>query len=65
MKKLLRLGAVLVTLVVIGELVARYGLGLGTPPLSVSHPKIEYMFAPNQDVSRFHNRQLFNEYGMR
>ena len=23
------------------------------------------MFAPDQDVSRFHNRQLYNEYGMR
>lgn len=49
--------------VVLGEAGAR--LGLGTPPLSVEHPTIDYMFAPNQDVNRFGNRQLFNSYGMR
>lgn len=48
-----------------GELVARFILGLGTPPLSIEHPSIEYMFKPNQDVSRFGNRILINEYGMR
>lgn len=47
------------------ELGARYVLGLGTLPLSVTHPTIEYMFAPNQDVQRFGNRQLYNEFGMR
>lgn len=52
-------------LAVSGELVARFGLGLGTPPLSISHPTIEYMFAPNQDVMRFGNRHLYNELGMR
>jgi len=48
-----------------GELAARLVLGLGTPPLSIEHPSIEYMFKPNQDVSRFGNRILINEYGMR
>ncbi|MEO1502383.1 MAG: hypothetical protein AAFS08_17595 [Pseudomonadota bacterium] len=52
-------------LLAVGELVSRYVLGLGTPPLSVTHPRIEYLFAPDQDVSRFGNRQLYNEYGMR
>ena len=52
-------------LLLVGEAVARYGLGLGTPPLSVTHPRIDYMFAPNQDVDRFGNRQLYNGYGMR
>jgi hypothetical protein len=47
------------------ELGARYLLGLGTPPLIMPHPKIEYMFVPNQDVLRFGNRQLYNEFGMR
>lgn len=46
-----------------GELLARFALG--PHPLSVTHPQIEYMFAPNQDVMRFGNRQLFNELGMR
>lgn len=57
--------AAITILVLIGELVARYGIGLGTPPLSVAHEKIEYMFVPDQDVQRFGNRQLYNEYGMR
>lgn len=47
------------------ELFARFGLGLGTPPLSQPHPRIEYLFQPNQDVSRFGNRVLVNTYGMR
>lgn len=49
----------------VGELIARHVIGLGTPPLSVAHDQIEYMFAPDQDVQRFGNRQLYNEYGMR
>lgn len=52
-------------LIVVGELVARYVIGLGTPPLSVAHDRIEYLFAPDQDVQRFGNRQLYNEYSMR
>ena len=47
------------------ELIARYGLGLGTPPLTVAHPTIEYMFAPNQDVYRYHNHVKINSSGMR
>lgn len=48
-----------------GELSARYYLGLGTPPLSIEHPTIEYMYKPNQDVMRFDNRFIVNQYGMR
>ena len=48
-----------------GELFARFVLGLGTPPLSMPHPTIEYLFKPNQDVKRFGNRYLINAYGMR
>lgn len=47
------------------ELFARTILGLGSPPLTVAHPTIEYMFKPNQDVWRFHNHISYNEYGMR
>lgn len=47
------------------EFIARDVLGLGTPPLFVADPEIEYMMAPDQDVMRFGNRQLINEYGMR
>jgi hypothetical protein len=35
------------------------------PPLSVTHPTIEYMYAPNQDVYRFGNHFITNQYGMR
>jgi hypothetical protein len=63
-KALVYVGIILIALA-LGELGARYFLGLGTPTLSVTHPRIEYMFAPNQDVRRFGNRQLINEYGMR
>ena len=49
----------------IGEIFARYFLGLGTPPLSISDPRIEYMFKPNQDVYRFGNHFITNQYGMR
>ncbi len=47
------------------EVFARYYLGLGTPPLTISHPKIEYMLKPNQDVYRFGNHFIVNQYGMR
>jgi lysophospholipase L1-like esterase len=48
-----------------GELFARYYLGLGTPPLSVADPQIEYLFMPDQDVTRFGNHFFTNHYGMR
>lgn len=47
-----------------GEVVARFVLGLGDPPLSVAHPTIEYLLKPNQVVHRFGNRYLVNQYGM-
>jgi lysophospholipase L1-like esterase len=55
----------IIFLISIGEIFARYYLGLGTPPLSISDPRIEYMFKPNQDVYRFGNHFITNEYGMR
>ncbi len=51
--------------VLAGEFIARYWIGLGSPPLSAEHPTIEYMFLPGQDVYRFHNHHLYNRYGMR
>lgn len=52
-------------LVATGEIFARFYLGLGTPPLSVIHPRIEYMYRPNQDVYRFGHHFITNQYGMR
>jgi hypothetical protein len=47
------------------ELGLRYGLGLGTPVLMMSHPTIEYLPRPNQNVRRFGARVHYNEYSMR
>lgn len=41
-----------------GEVFARYWCGLGTSLLNATHPNVEYMFPPDQDVMRFGNRQL-------
>src|SRR5881394_1856062 len=48
-----------------GELVARYGVGLGDPPLSQADPQIEYLFKPNQDCRRLGRRVAYNQYSMR
>lgn len=61
----LALGLGLGLLVLAGEAVARWGLGLGTPPLYETHPTIEYRLRPNQRLRRFHNRVEINAYGMR
>jgi lysophospholipase L1-like esterase len=56
---------ILALLLVSAELFARYYLGLGTPPVFITHPTIEYQLKPDQDVNRFGNRVLINHYGMR
>lgn len=58
-------GALLVTGTIAAELVARFVLGLGDPPLYVLDPKIEYMLAPSQDCRRFGNVFQTNRFGMR
>ncbi len=65
-KRLLRWGGIgVIVALVVGEIVARFILGLGTPPLSITHPKTEYMYKPNQDLWRFGNHFVVNAYGMR
>ena len=59
------IGGAVLAMVIACEMVARYGLGLGDPPLSVAHSEIEYMYKPNQDVMRFGKRFIVNQYGMR
>lgn len=48
-----------------GEAVARWGLGLGDPPLLEPDPRIEYRYRPNQDLRRFGRRFRTNALGMR
>lgn len=66
MKRILLSLTILCVLCLIGlELVARFGLGLGDPPLSLADAEIDYLFAPNQDCNRFGNRIVYNNVSMR
>ena len=56
---------VVVALVGAAEIAARYGLGLGDPPVSVADAEIDYLFAPNQECWRFGNRIRYNNLSMR
>ena len=52
-------------LVLVAELVSRFVLGLGTPPLYETDAGFEYRLRPNQDVQRFGNHIQVNRWGMR
>ena len=39
--------------------------GLGRPPLTKTHPIIEYYFLPQQELTRFGSRIAINKFGMR
>src|SRR5690348_14331043 len=60
-----RLALAMILLLVVGELFARFYLGLGDPPLMQSDPEIEYLFKPDQDCRRFGKRIHYNHYSMR
>ena len=47
------------------ELVSRFALGLGDPPLFKLDPEIEYLALPDRDYSRFGNDISYNAYSMR
>lgn len=66
MKKLFFRAALLCAVgILVGELCARVWLGLGDPPLSIPDAEIDYLFAPNQDCSRFGNCVVYNNVSMR
>ena len=65
MKTLARILIVGLVLILIGEMVARWGLGLGNPPLSVGDAEIDYLFAPHQRCNRFGNKLVYNNLSMR
>ena len=54
-----------VGILIIGEFIARYGLGLGEPPISIPDEHIDYLFAPNQVCHRFGNVIRYNNKSMR
>lgn len=64
-RRLLVTGLALLLLVTAAELIARFYLGLGDPPLSVADPQIEYLFKPDQTCRRFGHRIHYNHYSMR
>jgi hypothetical protein len=47
------------------ELLLRFIFGLGDLPVYVEDAYYEYIYAPNQNVKRFGNRIITNEYSMR
>ncbi len=47
------------------EIIAKYVIGLGNPPIYIAHKSIEYELAPNQNLRRFHRHIKINSYGMR
>jgi hypothetical protein len=55
----------IVALLILIELVARFGFGLCDPPLMVADPDMEYRFAPSQHCRMFGNEISFNRYSMR
>jgi len=55
----------IVALLAIAELVARFGFGLGNPPLYIADPQIEYLLKPDQDLMRYGNRYVINQWSMR
>ena len=55
----------LATFLVVGEMVARFVLGLGDPPLFIEDSEIEYIYAPNQDCRWRGMRIIYNNYSLR
>lgn len=56
---------VVFSLLVAGEFLARFHLGLGDPPLWVEHPTIEYLAVPSRTYHRYGNRISYNAFSMR
>jgi hypothetical protein len=57
--------AAVLALLVLAELVARFGLGLGDPPLWLADPEMEYLPRPSASYVRFGNRIRYNAFSMR
>src|ERR1700685_543310 len=50
---------------VLSELLCRFAIGLGNPPLYQVDRKMEYLLLPSKTYYRFHNRFSVNRYSMR
>ena len=55
----------LVLALISAELLCRFVMGLGDPPLYQADPETEYLLQPSKTYYRFHNRFSVNRYSMR
>ncbi len=55
----------LTAVVLLIEIALRIGFGFGRPPLYVADSSMGYRLAPNQNIRRFGNQILINQYSMR
>ncbi len=65
MRRAVIAAAVVLVTLAMGEIGARWIFGLGDPPLTIRDPDIDYLFAPNQNVRRFKNHIVYNQWSMR
>jgi hypothetical protein len=52
-------------LFILSEILCRFVIGLGDPPLYQPDATMEYLLQPSKTYHRFHNRVAVNRYGMR
>ena len=65
MRRICLLLCVIAALLLAGELVLRFGVGLGNPVLYERDPQIDYMLKPSASYSPFGNSYTVNSLGMR
>ncbi len=65
MRNIILIFAILVAILIILELILKLFFGLGNPPLYIADENIGYLLAPHQDVKRFGNRIIINQYSLR
>ncbi len=56
---------VAMVLIAVAEVIARFGIGLGNPPLWQADSEIEYMAQPSRSYLRFGKRISYNSHSMR
>jgi len=49
----------------LSEILCRFAIGLGDPPLYQADGQMEYLLQPSKTYERFHSRIAINRYGMR
>lgn len=65
MKNLRKISLLVILLLLLSELFARFFLGLGKVPVYIEDPSYEYIYAPSQHLKRFGNLIITNSFSMR